>query len=353
MLMLVRTIPAKRMILVGTATARTNTARRCLSGIGRMLDLGGMPSGANDRTPVRAVNASKNSKLQAVAFDFEVLTRSIEASETNNSTAAAAEAASTANTTSTKPLGAVQPDLDLIHQVGSLLQVNVDTGKGKGEGATTNNNKKAPAPKVDMRHQDIRAKYAAKLKGGVPGLELAKSQVENSLQRGDAAGHLAARKNAISETAASPTKWMALTGTGKLLSYLTHRSIRIALLPNPKLDAAAQTKQTDAMEQFKRQLKNIVVDAVVTLGEDSTLSRSLETGVLKELDMQPGQVLIVSDQDHYLKAARDLGMLTCRIRPLSARRGNVTTHYSAASVPEVQEIVNEINGISFNAVLNR
>ena len=60
----------------------------------------------------------------------------------------------------------------------------------------------------------------------------------------------------------------------------------------------------------------------------------------------------MSDQDNLLKAARDSGMITCRIRPKNARRGNISAHYTVEDVLQVQDVVNEMNGISFNAVLN-
>ena len=82
-------------------------------------------------------------------------------------------------------------------------------------------------------------------------------------------------------------------------------------------------------------------------------SKLLQKGVLDELDLHPNLCMIVSDKDEYLKEAKDLGMITCRLRPKNARRGNVTAHYNSPSVPDVQEVVNEISGISFNAVLNR
>jgi FMN phosphatase YigB (HAD superfamily) len=74
---------------------------------------------------------------------------------------------------------------------------------------------------------------------------------------------------------------------------------------------------------------------------------------LRELAMDPHRVLLVSDRDEYLKAGKDLGMLTCRLQPKNARRGNITAHYTSPSVQDVQEVVNDINGISFNTVLNR
>lgn len=321
---------------------------RCFS-IGRMLDMGGMPSGSSDQTLIRHKDASKNSKLQAVAFDFDVLTKSIDqAKEEKKQPTAPTQPTSLPSKT------AIQPDLDQIQNVASLLNVSVDTGRNI---PSEEPSKKDTTPKVSPTaggREDIRAKYAAKLKGGLAGIELAKSQVEDTLAKGDAAGHLAARQMAVQKTAASPTKWMALTGTGKLLSYLTHRSIRIALLPNPRLEEEErQEKEAQFMKDFSKQLKDIVVDSVVSFDESHSVERALQKGVLDELGIHPNKVLLVSDKDEYLKTAKDLGMMACRIRPANARRGNVTAHYNTPDVPSVQEVVNDITGISFNAVLNR
>ena len=311
-----------------------------------MLDMGGMPSASNDQSLIRTVNASKNSKLQAVAFDFDVLTRAIEDSKRDE--VASNSAATTTTNTANVAASAVKPDLDQVQQVASLLNVSIDTGH------TTD----APAPRKELPKtrsgEDIRAKYASKLKGGLPGIEVAKSEVEDPSKKGDAAGHLTARAMAIKNTAASPTKWMALTGTGKLLSYLTHRSIRIALLPNPTIkDPERREQELKFMKDFSKQLKEIVVDAVVPFDESKSIETMLRKEVLDELNLHPNKILIVSDKDDYLKAAKDLGMITCRLRPKNARRGNVTAHYNTADVPSVQEVVNEITGISFNATLNR
>ena len=197
-----------------------------------MLDMGGAPSAANDQSLVRTVNASKNSKLQAVAFDFQVLTRSIDETKEDAGKRQDSGAVSDNTENDLAHSSRVQPDLNQIQQVASLLKVSVDTGK-KEQVPSKPPKKQEPLPKTQP-HEDIRAKYAAKLKGGLAGIELAKSQIDDTLKGGDASGHLAARKIAM-ETAVSGKKWMALTGTGKILSYLTHRSIRIALLPHPQL----------------------------------------------------------------------------------------------------------------------
>lgn len=339
----------KIMIFTRQIVARPSAMlhRRCLS-IGRMIDMGGMPSGSTDISYSRTVDASKNSKLQAVAFDFERLTTSIEESEKPKASTTTITAASAA-----KPItleSAVQPDMDRIQQLASLLNVEVP---GSSTPITKQEKKKNVLPK-GQPHEDVRAKYARKLQGGLAGITLAKSEVEETLARGDAAGHLAARQLAIKTTAASATKWMAMTGTGVLLSYLTHRSMKIALLPNPKpSDIGQQDEQQNSMEALKRQLKNVVIDCIVKLEDQDNLQKALEKNLIDSLGVHPNAILVVTDRDDYLKAAKDLGMLTCRLQKKNARRGNVTAHYNISSIPDVKEVVNEINGISFNAVLNR
>lgn len=346
--------------------------------ISRMLDMEGAPSAANDRTLIRTVNASKNSKLQAVAFDFEILVKA--APSTDASTSATNNSAPTITQLNTRP----QADEDRVKQVASLLNVDMNSeGSFKnpykeertpsissladslmgGWSSSTSKPQSPPKPssptlKSNNPLEDIRAKYAKKLKGGLAGIELAKSQVEDALSKGDAAGHLAARKIAMQQPPKAATKWMANFGASKLLTHLTHRSIRIALLPSPNSvgDAARQAREQENMHDLTTQLKDVVIDVrVPSLAdkEGSTIVTSLKQHVLQEFNLDPGAVLLVSDRDDYLRAAKELGMLTCRLQPKNARRGNIAAHYTSPSVEEVQEVVNEINGISFNVVLNR
>jgi hypothetical protein len=327
---------------------------RCLSGISRMLDMGGMPSAASDQSSIRSVGASKNSKLQAIAFDFGVLTQSLEEAEKQQQQQQQQETKKGISA-SPETFAPVEPDLDRIQQLASLLGVSVETrtpSTTAPAAATTKSPKKLL--KKTQPHEDVRAKYAKKLQGGLAGIELAKSKVEDSSKGGDAAGHFAARQMATHEQAVSPTKWMALSGTGRLLSFLTHRSIQIALLPNPReTDGSKQEAQQTAMHALTRQLKGVVFDCILALDSQKSLDQSLQTGVLDELGLHANRVLVVSDRDEYLKAARDLGMITCRLQRKNTRRGDITALYNVASIPDVQELVNEINGISFNAVLNR
>jgi hypothetical protein len=149
---------------------------------------------------------------------------------------------------------------------------------------------------------------------------------------------------------------------------LTHRSIRIALLPNPKISGNAEHEQNEyeMMKEFNNQLRDVVIDVMVPKLDDTiagtdtnataAIVKALKTHVLNDMGMdRPDRVLVVSDRDDYLRAGKELGMLTCRLqsKEKNARRGNVTAHYTCPSIQDVQDVVNEINGISFNAVLNR
>lgn len=105
------------------------------------------------------------------------------------------------------------------------------------------------------------------------------------------------------------------------------------------------------MEDFKKQLNDIAFEYIFKDGTIGT-SELVETS-LQKLEIDANRVLLVSDRDDYLRSAKEAGMMACRIRPANTRRGNISAHYMVPSVPEVQDVVNEINGISFNAVLKQ
>ena len=78
--------------------------------------------------------------------------------------------------------------------------------------------------------------------------------------------------------------------------------------------------------------------------KDDTLSTTPISSIL------PKHCLIVSDRDDYLKMAKEMNMFTCLVRPENARRGNITAAYNVLEIGMVEDIINEINGISFNSV---
>jgi hypothetical protein len=313
-----------------------------------MMDLGGVPAAKTG--PIRTVDGSKNCKVRAVAIDFDLLTRAVDqaAAEKDNLTAATS-ASSISNSISLPP---VSPIVGRVQEIASLLNVNLggnrETTKEKydddlsgllGEKPET---KEVPTP---VYSTDVRAKYADKLKsrGGLSGVDHAKRELDTTLQKGDAAGHLAARGAAISQSTGG-TKWMALSGTGNLLTYISNRSMKLALLPVPHQHKPAVEKR---MKEFSRQLAHVSFDLLIEKGDEATDILKL---MMKKLEVDPIATIIVSDRDDYLQAAKDEGMVACRVRPTNGKRGNVSAHYNAESVGQVEDVVNEINGISFQAL---
>lgn len=328
----------------------------------RMMDLGGVPPGKTKHI-LRTKDGAKHCKLQLVAFDFHILTNSLDKPVTK---IPIQEPNVSSTPSKPKPVTVL---VDKVQEMASLLNVSLGTNDknhhhGREEeikddlSALTGTHhydgkkkKDIPLPSDEGPKMpfatDVRAKYADKLKArgtGLAGVNRAKQQVADTLQRGDAAGHLAARAAAVSQTTAE-TKWMALTGTGTLLMYITNRSMKIALLP-PKPSAQVDLKLAKQMQDFTKQLSLVSFDLLIEKGENVV-------DILKELQhefgIDPVATMVVSDKDDYLKAAKDEGMISCRIRPKNARRGNISAHYNVETVAQVQDVVNEINGISYSA----
>jgi len=188
------------------------------------------------------------------------------------------------------------------------------------------------------------------------GVDVAKGKREEMLTKGDAGGHFAARSLIAANTVfTSGSKWLATTGTGNLLSFLSKRSMMITLLPSPRqMTLGEQETIRRDMESLTRQLPSIKFDLLL---DGVTESREDRAGLIwgkitDELETELLTTLVVSDQDAYLKSARDLGFYTCRVRRQNAPRGNITANYTSESVEEVQDVVNELVGLSFNTVFS-
>lgn len=235
----------------------------------------------------------------------------------------------------------------------------------------------SPQPSHAGPSLDVRTKYAQKLRqkveGGLAGLELAKHKREEMTARGDAAGHLAARALVAATTggSAAGSKWMANTGTGSLLSFLSMRSMKIALVPSPRIYSADEKSVIQReMEDLTRQLPNVhfhlLVEGISEQKEEedergssgsardgkSRIAKILLERVTQGVEMDPISTMVVSDQDDLLRVARDLGYFTCRVRRKNAPRGNVTTNFTVECIQDVKDAVNELVGISYNAVFS-
>ncbi|GFH44653.1 hypothetical protein CTEN210_01127 [Chaetoceros tenuissimus] len=335
-----------------------------------MMDLGGVQSAASNTK----IDMSKNNKIRAVALDFHLLTRNIDAHRKDKGLSISKNQQKKEE----QKIGDVKPRTNVVNNIANLLGVKLggDMQKnkrkdeddddlslllGKRNNESNKKDEKANENKTESNpfNSDIRAKYAKKLRdkvdGGLAGVELANSKKDEILKMGDAKGHLVARKIAAAETVSkSGSKWLATTGSGTLLSFLHMRSMKIALLPPPKaLSLEEKDKVLQDMESLQRQLPNIKIDFLLAgETESEQVSLKLLNKLTKQSDIDPIATLVVSDQDAYLRTARDEGYYTCRVRPKNAPRGNITTNFTTENVSEVQDVVNELVGISFNTVFS-
>jgi len=357
-----------------------------------MLDMGGVSAGD---TKASKLNTGKNNKVRAIALDFDLITRSIDQkkmednendNDNRNRGEAMATGAAAKSNTKKNVLGDVKPHVGAIENIANLLNVNLGGEKRRNTnnpiddsedddlslllGKTKNDTKKSnhapePASEREVNNEspniDIRTRYAAKLRnrveGGLSGVELANSKREEALKQGDAEGHFAARKLAAANTVAKAgSKWMASTGSGTLLQFLDARSMIIALIPTPKiLNAEEKGMNKKAMNELTKQLSNLKFDILsegVDSGSDSDVGTRILTEVANEIEAGPKSTLVVSDKDEYLRSGRDLGMFTCRVRRKNQPRGNITTNFNVEDVADVQDVINELNGISFNTVFS-
>lgn len=342
-----------------------------------MLDLGGVSP--SDTKKDSKINVGQNNKLQAVALDFNLITRAIDhqREEMGKEVGEIKKGGGIHTTNGTgKNNESILPDTNFVQDMAALLNVKLGGEEDKsyndddksddfgddlslltGSSSSDNNTATKKVSNFDPAALDIRARYAAKLRkkveGGLAGVELANSRKEEALTKGDAAGHLAARAIAASTTVSkSGSKWMASTGTGTLCSFLSNRSMKIALIPIPGEEDRQKTN--DHMDLLARQLPTIKFSV---LGINKDLNINEASDILKhitsELNTKPISTLVVSDRDDYLRSARDLGIFTCRVRKKNMPRGNVTTNYTVEDVKEVEAVVNDLNGISYNTVFNQ
>lgn len=375
-----------------------------------MMDLGGVSAGEVKSK----LDYGKNSKLRAVALDFDLITRSLDASRSLSEKEAARVEAETVveDDTVATPPSPVLPNVGVIQDLAALFNVTLGGSIGGADekkshqddlsallskeeedailrrkeeqqnpatySATDRTAGSIKAPPVS----NVRDKYAKKLRdklesGG------AVTPLGHAPIRGDAADHFAAKKLALSSDSggsSSGSKWLASTECGTLLSFLMHRCMKIVLLPIPHSDNntssithrnAEGARMDDLTKQLPKVDFHLVVKQPSSDDDERRHAEDLLSLTMRDLNATPPEeptdavvfrgdddvllprhCLVVSDRDDYLRHAKEQGMFTCRVRPPNARRGNVTANYDVEEFGKVEDVVNEINGISFHTVFN-
>eukprot|EP00540_Astrosyne_radiata_P002394 CAMPEP_0116854080 /NCGR_PEP_ID=MMETSP0418-20121206/18360_1 /TAXON_ID=1158023 /ORGANISM="Astrosyne radiata, Strain 13vi08-1A" /LENGTH=110 /DNA_ID=CAMNT_0004486735 /DNA_START=42 /DNA_END=370 /DNA_ORIENTATION=- len=110
--------------------------------------------------------------------------------------------------------------------------------------------------------------------------------------------------------------------------------MKVALLPTPQNpDERGEEEEGERMHNLTKQLPHVSFDVLLEKGDNAgeILHRALG-----ELELDPVVTLVVSDRDDYLRMAKHVGMITCRVRQnRNAPRGNISAHYNVGSVSEV------------------
>jgi len=297
-------------------------------------------------------SASKNCKVRAVLFDFEAITSSFGYDSDTGMLSGVQVVSEKAELSS---VGRVTPNLDEVEHIADLLNVKLGLDDSK-KGRNFTDNLKFQKSHVAS---DIRTKYADRLtqsrhRASLAALDRVKEERTDFLSRGDAATHFAARKI----TTQHSTRWIAGTGVGTLLTYLSQRSIDICLLPSHgAVTNELKISEYERMLDIEKQLTDVTFTLLLrpdetTWDTESCLSSCAYVMNNLESIQDAKSALLVSRREEYIKAAKQIGMATCRISPPNSRRGNLSAHYTVQSFREVRQVVDNINGISFNAVLN-
>lgn len=247
---------------------------------------------------------------------------------------------------------------------------------------------------------DVTTKYRAailkKTGGNFQSMKLSPEQV-----KGDAEALSFGRASLVNvETTAAKagSKWMLGSGVGGLLEYLERRSMTLALLPEmgtPPDDLATFQQQAPAAvqnglviieparvaEHTAQAEKLIGAKKAVRAPEDATksapsfwgsifgfsnepsaqvkaerekqasLSEEVWTRCLDEfardLGVERQQIVVVSDKDDLIRAARNISCHTVAFNPPGQRRVDASCDASVELISEVKDVTESINGISY------
>lgn len=137
-------------------------------------------------------------------------------------------------------------------------------------------------------------------------------------------------------------RWVLSQGMGSIVDYASTRTMSVAVL--------GLARQTQAL------LNTLVAQTPETpwlytgnvSGEPtSELQRAEKKFVAKAAGfIEPRNLLMISSCDTYLGLAKERGFMTCRFRPKDGLYGQVITDFSATSPIELQDALDELNGIA-------
>jgi hypothetical protein len=255
---------------------------------------------------------------------------------------------------------------------------------------------------------DVSTKYQALLQKRTGGMVTSR-KLDNQQSSGDAEALSFGRKHLVESQAAAKSagsQWLLGTGVGGLLEYLERRSLSMTLLPtDPNQDPADMESflsQCPAAVTLKVVAPTVVAEhlysanasdsataataataaardrdepssvgfggflrAVLLSGRGGGSGSSATSPVaaspsvrtegwlrcLKALAVQEntefGQLVVVSDNNDLLRAAREVSCHTIAFNPPNERGVDVSTDAQVSAISDVKDVVEQMNGISY------
>ena len=186
----------------------------------------------------------------------------------------------------------------------------------------------------------IRAKYGDKLRA----LKAKAAAREASASAGSGVQASTVLEGGGASGGSSASAWSLNRGAAPLMKYLANRGMRCGLLM-PSADTVSDDMLASFHEQLDTQLDDSLTlsrEAVHTFPDPDRLLQLLHARGLK-----PASVMLLTTQENSLRAAREAGCFSSLFLPRNARRPNVRADFTVSDLFKVQDVVEQLNGISW------
>jgi hypothetical protein len=125
---------------------------------------------------------------------------------------------------------------------------------------------------------------------------------------------------------------------GDVLDYSSFRSINLAVL-NQK------TSSPDLVDQLAGQISSINFYKINNTKDDKLKLIDRFSIMEENMNIKPKEFLLFSSDEEIIASAKSRGYYTCRYRSRDSLYGMQSTDFQASNAVEVQDCIEELNGI--------
>lgn len=138
----------------------------------------------------------------------------------------------------------------------------------------------------------------------------------------------------------NPTRWLLKQGFGDVLDYTQGRTIKLGLI--------SQNESTNPKNEILQQLQEQLSSTNFLTSQHVTDDEKLDE-IIQKMGLHSHVILFVSCDDNLLQIAKSKMFQLCRYRPSNALFGHMITDYIATNPLELQDVIEERNGIAFRS----